>query len=484
MTTVLLENIHLLLPEIIILVTACVTLLADLFLRDRFSSLTFYCTSAGLILAALVSALFLGSFKTTLLNGMFISDDIAQLMKIFIYISVFLSFVYSRHYIEERQMPSGDYYVLGLFSTLGMMILVSAHSLLTVYLGLELLSLPLYAMTAIRRTDSNAAEAAMKYFVMGAIASGMLLYGFSLVYGATGKLDLSEISNVISANWVQQQSTLLTFSLVFIIAGFGFKLASVPFHMWAPDVYQGAPTSVTLFLSTAPKIAALGMALRVLTLSLGFPDLAVQWQELLIVMALLSTGLGNLFALVQNNIKRLLAYSSISHVGYALFGLMSLSAAGYAASLFYIVIYSIMTVAAFGLLVLMSNKGVEIENVDDLRGLNKRNPWLAFMMLIIMFSMAGVPPTVGFFAKLLVLKALVDVQLTWVAVVGLMFAVVGAYYYLRIIKVMYFDDAIDTTPVKLSTSMNIIFSLNCLSLLYLGIFPSGLITACINAFTG
>lgn len=484
MTTGLIENIHLLLPEIIILITACLTLLIDLFLRDRFPSLAFFCVSAGLILATFVSFLFLGSFKTTILNGLFISDDIAQLMKIFIYISVFLSFVYSRQYIEERQMPSGDYYVLGLFSTLGMMVLVSAHSLLTIFLGLELLSLPLYAMTAIRRTDSNAAEAAMKYFVMGAIASGMLLYGFSLVYGATGMLDLSAIANVISANWVQQQSTLLTFSLVFIIAGIGFKLASVPFHMWAPDVYQGAPTAVTLFLSTAPKIAALGMAFRVLTLCLGYPDLALQWQQLLIVMALLSTGLGNLFALVQNNIKRLLAYSSIAHVGYALFGLMSISAAGYAASLFYIVIYSLMTVAAFGLLVLMSHKGVEIENVDDLRGLNKRNPWLAFMMLIIMFSMAGIPPTVGFFAKLLVLKALVDVQLTWVAVIGLIFAVIGAYYYLRIIKVMYFDDAIDTSPVTLSPSMNVIFSLNCLALLFLGIFPSGLITACINAFAG
>ncbi|MBA3536150.1 MAG: NADH-quinone oxidoreductase subunit NuoN [Tatlockia sp.] len=484
MTTALLENIHLALPEMIILATACVTLLADLYLRHRYSSLTFICASIGLLLAGIVSVLFLGSFRTTILNGLFISDDIAQLMKIFIYISVFLSFIYSKQYIEERHMPSGDYYVLGLFSTLGMMILVSAHSLLSIYLGLELLSLPLYAMTAIRRTDSEAAEAAMKYFVMGAIASGMLLYGFSLVYGATGKLDLLDIANVISANWVHQQSTLLTFALVFIVAGVGFKLASIPFHMWAPDVYQGAPTSVTLFLSTAPKIAALGMLLRLLTLSLGYPDLAVQWQQLLLVMALLSTGLGNLFAIVQNNIKRLLAYSAISHVGYALFGILSISAAGYAASLFYIVIYSIMTAAAFGLLVLMSHKGIEIENVDDLRGLNKRNPWLAFMMLLVMFSMAGIPPTVGFFAKLLVLKALVDVHLTWVAVLGLFFAVIGVYYYLRIIKVMYFDEAIDTTPLKFSTPLNIVFSLNCLSLLYLGIFPSALITACINAFVG
>lgn len=482
MTTALLENLHLALPEMIILVTACVALLVDLFLRHRYSSITFICASIGLALATCVSSMFLGSFKTTILGGLFVSDDIAQLMKIFIYLTVFLSFFYSRHYINERQMPSGDYYVLGLFSTLGMMVLVSAHSLLTIFLGLELLSLPLYAMTAIRRTNSDAAEAAMKYFVMGSIATGMLLYGMSLIYGATGKLDLMDIANVIATNGVRQQTSLLSFALVFIIAGVGFKLAAIPFHMWVPDVYQGAPTSVTLFISAAPKIAAIGMALRLLTLGLSLPDLALQWQQLLLVMTLLSTALGNLFAIVQNNIKRLFAYSAISHIGYALFGILTVSAAGYAASLFYILIYSLMTVGAFGLIVLMSHKGIEIESVDDLKGLNTRNPWLAFMMLIVMFSMAGVPPTVGFFAKLLVLKALVDVHMTWVAVLGLCFAVIGSYYYLRIVKVMYFDDAVDRTPVQLSVPMNVIFSLNCLSLLYFGFFPSGLITACMNAF--
>lgn len=484
MTTALLENLHLALPEMIILVTACVALLADLFLRHRYSSITFICASIGLALAAFVSFLFLGTYRTTILGGLFVSDDMAQLMKLFIYLTVFLSFFYSRYYIDERQMPAGDYYVLGLFSTLGMMVLVSAHSLLTIFLGLELLSLPLYAMTAIRRTNSDASEAAMKYFVMGSIASGMLLYGLSLVYGATGKLDLMDIANVIASNWAHQQSTLLSFALVFIIAGVGFKLAAMPFHMWAPDVYQGAPTSVSLFISAAPKIAAVGMTLRILTLGLGLPDLAAQWQQLLLVMALLSTGLGNLFAIVQNNIKRLLAYSAISHLGYALFGILSVSAEGYAAALYYVLIYSIMTAAAFGLIVLMSHKGIEIENIDDLKGLNKRNPWLAFMMLIVMFSMAGIPPTVGFFAKLLVLKAVVDMQMTWVAVLGLSFAVIGAYYYLRIVKVMYFDDAVDSTPVQFSVPMNMVFSLNCLALIYLGLFPAGLISACTNAFSG
>ncbi|ARG98806.1 NADH-quinone oxidoreductase subunit NuoN [Legionella micdadei] len=482
--TALLENVHIALPEIVVLVTACLALLVDLFFRHRYPSLTLICASIGLALATFISILFVGNFKIITLGGQFISDDLAQLMKIFIYISVFLSFFYSRYYITERQMPSGDFYVLGLFSALGMMILVSAHSLLTIYLGLELLSLPLYAMTAIRRTNSEATEAALKYFVMGAIASGMLLYGMSLIYGATGKLELTEIANVIASNWAQQQSSLLSFALVFIIAGVGFKLASVPFHMWAPDVYQGAPTSATLFISTAPKIAAVGMTMRLLVLGLGLPDLAAQWQQLLLVMALLSTGLGNLFAIVQNNIKRLLAYSAISHLGYALFGILSASAEGYASALYYVLIYSIMTAAAFGLIILMSNKGLEIENVDDLKGLNKRNPWLAFMMLIVMFSMAGVPPTVGFFVKLLVLKALVDVNLTWVAVLGLCFAVMGAYYYLRIVKVMYFDEATDNTPVKLSVAMNLVFSVNCLALLYFGIFPSGLITVCMNAFSG
>lgn len=477
--TVLLENLHMALPEIIILITACVALLAELFLRERCASITFYCCSMGLAIAALISFSFLGNFKSVILGGLFVSDDMAQLMKLFIYLSVFLCFFYSRDYLAEREMPIGDYYILGLFSTLGMMVLVSAHSLLTIYLGLELVSLPLYAMTAIRRTNSDASEAAMKYFVMGAIASGMMLYGISLLYGATGKLDLMDIANIIAMNW-EQQSTLLSFSLVFIMVGIGFKLAAAPFHMWAPDVYQGAPTSVTLFISSAPKIAALGMSLRILVIAL--PEVATQWQQILLVMTLLSTGAGNLIALAQTNLKRLLAYSAISHAGYALFGILAATSAGYAASLYYVLIYSLMTAAAFGLIVLLSTNGFEMEQVDDLKGLNKRSPWIAFMMLIVFFSMAGVPPTVGFFTKLLVLKALVDVNMTWVAVLGLIFAVIGAYYYLRLIKVMYFDEGLGLPTISFSTPVKIVFSLNCLSLLYFGIFPSALITACINAF--
>lgn len=477
--TEILNNIHLALPEIIILFTACITLLADLFVRDRCKSIAFLCAITGLVAAGVVSFLFIGQYNSIILNGLFISDDTAQLMKVFICGTVFLCFVYSRHYIEERQMPAGDYYILGLFSTLGMMTLVSAHSLLTVYLGLELLSLPLYAMTAIRRTNSDASEAAMKYFVMGAIASGMLLYGMSLVYGATGKLDLLEIANAVSVGW-KEQGTLLSFALVFMLAGVGFKLAAVPFHMWVPDVYQGAPTCVTLFIGTAPKIAAVGMTLRIL--ALGLPDVASQWQQLILIMALLSTGVGNLLAISQNNIKRLLAYSAISHMGYALFGVLAATSSGYAAALYYVLVYSVTSVAGFGLLVLMSRSGVEVEMVDDLKGLNKRNPWLAFMMMLVMLSMAGIPPLVGFFAKLLVLKALVDVHMTWVAIIGLIFAVIGAFYYLRVIKVMYFDEATDSAAVRFSRTVTLVFSANCLSLLCLGVFPSVLIAACINAF--
>ncbi|WP_298627609.1 NADH-quinone oxidoreductase subunit NuoN [uncultured Legionella sp.] len=475
----LLENIHVALPEMIILITACLALLADLFLRHRFKDVAFYTTITGLVLATVVSYLYIGGFKILILNNLFISDDMGHLMKFFIYISVLLSFIYSRSYIDERKIPAGDYYILGLFSTVGMMILVSAHSLITIYLGLELMSLPLYAMTAIRRTDSDSSEAAMKYFVMGAIASGMLLYGISLVYGATGKLDLLDVANAVAANW-QQQNTMMAFALVFILAGVGFKLAAVPFHMWAPDVYQGAPTSVTLFISTAPKIAALGMGFRLLTI--GLIDVTVQWQQIILVMALLSAGLGNLFAVIQTSIKRLFAYSAISHIGYALFGVLAANAAGYSAALYYILVYSLMSAAAFGLIVLMSRQGMEVDSIEDLKGLNKRNPWLAFMMLIVMFSMAGVPPTVGFFTKMLVLKALVDVHLTWVAILGLLFTVIGAYYYLRIVKIMYFDQPVHTDKIIISKTNNVIYSINCLSLLYLGIFPSALIAACINAF--
>lgn len=474
----LLDNVHLALPEMVILVTACLTLLTELFFGTH-KHLVLSIAVLGVLIAGMISYIYVGQYSTVIFHGLFINDDLAQLMKLFILISVLFTFIYSYHYMQEHQISIGDFYVLGLFSTLGMMILVSAHSLLTIYLGLELLSLPLYAMTAIQRRHGDGSEAAIKYFVMGGIASGMLLYGMSLLYGATGSLDLAIISNASSTHSLHANGLIL-FSLVFMLAGIAFKLAAAPFHMWAPDIYEGAPTSATLFLSSAPKIAALGMALRVL--SVAYVDQGVQWQQIVLVMALLSTGAGNVLAIIQNNIKRLFAYSAISHMGYALFGILAATPAGYSASLYYAIVYSLMSVAVFGFLTLLSRKGIEIDQVDDLKGLNKRNPWLAFMMMLVMFSMAGIPPTVGFFAKLLVLKALVDVHLTWVAVLGLIFAVIGAFYYLRIIKVMYFDQPESTTSIQFAKTPQLLFSVNCLSLLYFGIFPASLIALCINAF--
>jgi NADH-quinone oxidoreductase subunit N len=432
------------------------------------------------LLVAVESFCMLGQGKTVLLAGAFVSDDMAHLMKIFIGISVFLSLFYARPYLDERGIPEGDNTVLALFSTLGMLVLVSAHSLLTVYLGLELLSLPLYAMTAIRRTENEGSEAAMKYFVMGAMASGILLYGMSLLYGATGELTFDGIARVLATDVIQTQHGLLVFSLVFLVVGMAFKMAAAPFHLWAPDVYDGAPSSTTLFISAAPKIAALGMTLRLLTL--GWGDLVGQWQQLILVLALLSTGLGNILAILQTKIKRLFAYSAVSHAGYALFGVLAATSAGYSAALYYMLVYALMSVGAFGLIVLLSRGGLEIVNIDDLKGLNKRNPWLAFLMMIILFSMAGVPPMVGFLTKLLVLKALVDVGMLWVAVLGLVFAVIGAFYYLRVIKVMYFDAPEDDALIELPRSTQAVFSLNGLALLYLGIFPAALITACLAAF--
>lgn len=477
--TGLLDNICLALPEMTLLFTACVALLGDLFFPRR-GCLVFAFACAGVLIAAGESLMLLGHGKQLLFAGAFISDDMAHLMKFFIGLTVFLSLFYGRPYLKERGVSLGDNTVLALFSTLGMMILVSAHSLLIVYLGLELLSLPLYAMTAIRRTEADGPEAALKYFVMGAMASGILLYGMSLLFGATGALTFDAINAALTPELFKAESGLLTFSLVFLVVGFAFKLAAAPFHFWAPDVYDGAPSSTTLFISAAPKIAALAMTLRLLTL--GWGDMVSQWQQLILVLALLSTGLGNILAVVQTKIKRLFAYSAVAHAGYALLGVLAATSAGYSAALYYVLVYALMSSAGLGLIVLLSRGGVEITNIDDLCGLNKRHPWLAFLMLLILFSMAGVPPLVGFLTKLLVLKALVDAGMMWVAVLGLVFAVIGAFYYLRVIKVMYFDDPADVSRIHLSKSEQVIFSLNSLSLLYLGLFPSALIALCLGIF--
>ncbi len=466
-------------PEIMVLTMATVTLLAEIMMGKRFRNLSYMLVLLTLVMAFVLSLFQLGDFRTLGFYRLFVLDDIAVLMKLFIYITAFLSFFYARRYVDEREMPRGEYYVLGLFSVFGMMVLVSANTLLVVYLGLELMSLPLYAMIALRRENSLASEASMKYFIMGAIASGMLLYGMSMLYGATGSLELQTIATNMTKAWAEEQM-MVSFAVVFLVVGVCFKLALVPFHMWAPDVYDGAPSSVTAFLSSAPKIAALGMAIRLFVFAL--PMVEQQWQPLFLIVSILSVIIGNVFAVAQSNIKRMLAYSGISHMGFALFGILAATNEGYSASLYYVLAYGLMSVAGFGLVVLMSHKGFEAEKISDFKGLNKKNPWLAFLMLVTMFSMAGVPPTFGFFAKFLVLKALVNAGFVKLAAIALLFAVVGAYYYIRIVKTMYFEAPEENTPIKVPKELTLALSLNTLALLVMGIFPNALISACINAF--
>ncbi len=466
--------------EMAVLTMACISLLVELFIGRKCKHAAYYIVQLALIIAAVLSSFQLGQYRSLSFNGLFVADDVATLLKFFIYAAAFLSFLYSRHYLDDRKIPSGDFYVLGLFSTLGMMVLVSAHSMLSIYLGLELMSLPLYAMIALRRDDGVATEAAMKYFVMGALASGLLLYGMSMLYGATGSLDLSEVATRLPLV-MQTQQLLVSFSVVFLVVAICFKLAVFPFHMWAPDVYQGAPSAVTIFLSSAPKLAAVGMAYRLLVF--GMPMSAGQWQQLLILVSLLSVIFGNLFAIAQTNIKRLLAYSGIAHMGYVLFGFVAGTPEGYAASLFYVLIYGLMSVAAFALIIILSRLGFEAENIEDFKGLNTQNPWLAFLMLLVMLSMAGVPPLVGFFSKLMVFKALVATNHLVLAVLGMLFAVVGAYYYLRIIKVMYFDKPAMEEQQSLSPGLTIAFSFNSLALLVLGLLPNTLMFLCLSAFS-
>lgn len=468
-------------PEMFVLCMAVIALLGDLFFSEKIRSIAYIVVQLALIGAAIITFKEFAQPDTVTFSGLYICDQVSRLLKLFIYIAAFGAFVYSRHYVTDRNMPRGEYYILGLFSTLGMMVLVSAHSLITIYLGLEILSLPLYAMVAMQRDKADCTEAAMKYFVMGAIASGMLLYGMSMIYGATASLDIGKIATAVAAI-PADQNLILVFGLVFIVAGLGFKFAAAPFHMWAPDVYTGAPSSVTLFLSTAPKVAALGMALRLLVFAL--PHLQAQWQQLLMVLSILSMGFGNLLAIAQTNIKRMLAYSAIAHVGYLLLGLIAGTNQGYSASLFYICTYALMSLAAFGLVVLMSHAGFEAEKIEDFKGLNSRSPWFAFMMLIVMFSMAGIPPTVGFFSKFVVLKAIVDANLVWLAVVGMIFAILGAFYYIRIVKTMYFETSDANIPIIVPMDMRLAFTINGLALLALGLFPGALMQACRLAFGG
>ncbi len=470
-------NLFLVTPEIFVLSMACVILVVDLFLEDTQRNISYWLVQCTLIAALIITLSLQSQERSLAFNGMFVADNLANILKIFIYGVVAAVFVYSRQYLIDRSLFKGEYYVLGLFAVLGMMVMVSAHNFITVYLGLELLSLSLYAMVAFDRDSAQASEAAMKYFVLGAIASGMLLYGMSILYGLSGSLGIDQVGNYLAQN--PELALVKVFALSFIIVGLAFKLGAVPFHMWIPDVYHGAPTSVTLFVGTAPKIAAFAMVMRLLVEGMGI--LHTDWQQMLVFLALLSIAIGNVIAIAQTNIKRMLAYSTISHVGFILLGILAGTRHGYASAMFYTLVYAVMAAGAFGMILLLSRRGFEADNLDDFKGLNDRSPWFAFMMLLIMFSMAGIPPTVGFYAKLSVLQAVITVDMVWLAVYAVLFTLVGAFYYLRVIKLMYFDSPQDQAPISQQWDTSLVISTNGLLMLLLGIFPGGLMAWCVSA---
>ncbi len=463
-------------PEIFLLTMVCVIMIIDLFLKDESRGATYVLSLIALIATAFLSFSNYSEQSITTFNGSFILDPMASILKITICIIVVGVFIYAKDYLKDRNIYKGEYFTLGLFGVLGMMVMVSAGNFLTVYLGLELLSLSMYAMIAMQRDSIVASEAAMKYFILGAIASGMLLYGMSMVYGVTGSLDLATINKAVSG----ADRVVMSFGLVFIILGVAFKLGAVPFHMWMPDVYHGSPTSVTLYIASAPKIAAFAMMYRLLVD--GLADMHSDWQMILIILSVLSMVFGNIIAIAQTNIKRMLAYSTISHVGFIIMGVVTGTQAGYGASMFYAIVYAIMSVGAFGMIVLLSRAGFEAENIEDFKGLNQKSPWFAFVMMAIMFSMAGVPPFLGFWAKISVLQEAVNSGLLWLAVVGVVASVIGAFYYLRIIKVVYFDKPVDETPLQASMDIRLTLSVNGLAILALGLYPTALITLCFSTF--
>ncbi|MCZ6668635.1 MAG: NADH-quinone oxidoreductase subunit NuoN [Gammaproteobacteria bacterium] len=469
------------LPEIVMLVMTCLVLVVDLFLPQEKRGYSLFLVVATLVLTALTIIAVAPVDSISSFGGSFLLDQMAVTLKLAICVITILVFVYSRDYLTDHDIYKGEYYVLGLFAVLGMMIMISAHSFLLIYLGLELLSLSLYAMIAFNRKSLAASEAAMKYFVLGAMASGLLLYGISIFYGVTGTLNIDQFAQVVNDK-MSENPIPLAFAMTFIVVGLSFKMGAVPFHMWLPDVYQGSPTSVTLFIGTAPKIAGFAMAMRLLVDGLG--DLYADWSQMLIVLAVASLAIGNIIAIAQTNFKRMLAYSTISHVGFILLGILSGTATGYASAMFYTLTYAITASVAFGVLILLNRRGAEAENISDLSGLNDSNPWYAALLAIAMFSMAGLPPTVGFYAKLSVLQSVVQIDLVWLAVIAVLFSVIGLFYYLRIVRVMYFDKPLDReVTIKQALDVKILLSANGLSLLGLGIFPSGLMAYCVLAFS-
>ncbi len=464
-------------PEIFLLVMVCVVLLADLAWGEKKPYVAYVLAQVALLGCVLITFATSTPEVVYTFSGMFVDDAMADILKMMVYITVATVLVYSRTYIAMRGMFSGEFFSLALFATLGMMVMISASHFLTLYLGLELLSLSQYAMVALRRDSVVATEAAIKFFVLGALASGFLLYGMSMVYGATGTLDITRVTEVIRSGAINH--AVLVVGLVFIVAGISFKLSAAPFHMWAPDVYQGAPTAVVLFIGSAPKFAAFGFVMRLLVEGMG--AMVADWQGMLIILAVMSMMIGNLAAIAQTNIKRMLAYSTISHMGFMLLGIIGADENGYSSSMFYILVYVLMTLGTFGMIMLLSREGFEAEKLDDFKGLNRRNPWYAFITLLLMFSMAGIPPTVGIYAKLAVLQAVLSAGYVWLAVVAVLFSLIGAFYYLRIVKLMYFDEPETDAPILPQSDIKLLISANGLAILAFGLFPQSLMALCAYA---
>jgi NADH-quinone oxidoreductase subunit N len=465
-------------PEIFLSLAACAILMLDLLLKDAQRRWTGVLAVVSLLVTAVLVVAHPVSTKILALGRLFELDRMAQILKVVTLLTVAVVFIYSTDYLKRRAIFKGEYFVLGLFATVGGMVLISAGSLITLYLGLELMSLCLYAMVAFDRDSGVAAESAIKYFVLGSLASGTLLYGMSIVYGITGSLDLAGIATVVRNAAIGGNIGLL-FGIAFLIVGVGFKFGAVPFHMWIPDVYEGSPTSVTVFIGTASKLAAFALAMRLLPEALGSSQ--ADWSQMLVVLAVLSMAIGNIVAIAQTNLKRMLAYSTISHVGFVLLGILSGTAQGYQASMFYMISYVIVAAGAFGMILLLARQGFEADKITDFKGLNARSPWFAGMMAMLMFSLAGIPPFIGFWAKLGVIQAILGVHLPWLGVVAVLFSVVGAFYYLRIVKLMYFDEPTETNLIGGSLLMRTVLSANALLALALGIIPGALLEICQRA---
>ena len=474
------------------LAMACLILIVDLFVKDKKRTLTFGLTQLTLIGAAFVTVLTSSGQILYTFSNMYVGDLMGDLLKFLLYITVMVVLFYSRVYVLNRpQIAKGEFYILTLFATLGMMVMISANHFLTIYIGIELLSLSLYAMVALNRDSVSATEAAMKYFVLGALASGLLLYGMSMIYGATGTLEIPAVAERLFSG--QSNQIILVFGVVFLVSGIAFKLGVVPFHMWIPDVYQGAPTAVTLFIASAPKLAAFAIVMRMLVN--GLIVAAQDWQTMLLILSVLSMAVGNFAAIAQTNIKRMLAYSAISHMGFMLLGMVTGVFPGttpgfvvnaYSSSMFYVITYVLTSAGAFGMILLLSRAGFESEEISDFAGLNKRSPWFAAVMMMMMFSMAGIPFFVGFFAKFSVLQAVVVADYLWLAIAAVFFSLIGAFYYLRVVKVMYFDQPAQpagAARIEAATDVKVLMSINGLLVALLGIFPNSLMRLCADAIS-